>query len=183
MWRFIKQNRRMIVLTLLALTAGLVIGLCIGLSITKADGESKVAGNVGVQSILPTTKIEKQVYFTKCPHQMKVSIDANAFIGYTESELAAFYQAYHISKFNAAQTVLIQTVEGYCPDHFVLRMDADGTVYLYHTDPEQLKEMLVQAVNFDARSDINDEERTLLKNGLAFDTLKDIDAYLEGMES
>ena len=183
MWKFLKDNRRMIALTVVALLCGMVIGLWIGLSI-EPDGEQLAqTGNVGVASVLPTTRMARGVLFEKCGHTLDASLSTDAFIGYTQSELETFYPDASVVTFSAEQVYLRQSIDAFCPEHFELRLEEDGALCIFQTDPKLFTENLVQTLDAALVDDMSPSDRNCVRNGLGFDSLADIDSYLESAES
>lgn len=179
---FWKANKLLLLAVVLAMIAGAAIGLAVGLAIEPAD-ESAETGSIGTASVLPDTRIERVVTFTRCDHALRVAVESGGFIGYTREELAAFYADYEIERFDRERVTLTQRIDGCCPEHLLLREDGDGAICVYRTDGTVFTEELVHAVPFEGLSALPEEVRTSLREGIVFATLGDVDAYLESMES
>lgn len=182
MLQFLKDNYRMILLTILALAAGLVIGVFIGLAIDANEQTAEETGNTGVVSVLPGAVIEKYIRFDGCGHTLSVPVESRAFIGYTEDELAAFYDTGSVDSFSSTYAAISFVQVGYCPNHYVLGI-VDGLLCVYRTSAETLARDIVQVIQAVDPLEFPEEERMLLETGVAFDTLEQIDAYLESVES
>lgn len=182
MREFWEANKYLLLVAVLALIAGTAIGLTIGLAV-ESPAESSETGSIGVASVLPDTRIERVVTFTRCAHTMTVSVESNGFVGYTKEELAAFYADYEIERFDRELVTITQLVDGCCPEHLLLREDGDDALCVYRTDATFFSEELMRALPFDRLSALPEETRTSLREGIVFDSLPDIDAYLEGIES
>ena len=181
MRQFLRENRRMLVLAAVALIAGLVVGVFVGLNLPKEE-DAAAAGRLGTRSVLPGTEIERQTAYTRCGHRQVEPIDPACFVGYTEEELAAFYRGDRISAFDGKRVVIDRTVEGCCPEHVILRL-VNGAFTVGQTDPVTLTEQILHTLPLEETVTMTNEERSALTEGLVFDSLSDIDAYLESMES
>ena len=182
MLQFWKDNYRMILLTVVALITGIVIGLLIGLSVETHEEPAAEAGSTGVTSILPGAVIEKYIRFDGCGHTLSVPQESRAFIGYTEEELAAFYDAGTIDAFSSTYAAISFVQAGFCPNHYVLG-SVDGLLCVYRTSAETLARDIVQVIQTVNPQEFPEEERALLGTGIAFDSLEQIDTYLENVES
>ncbi len=182
MLQFFRENYRIILLTILALIAGTVIGLFIGLTIAEPDEPVAETGNTGVVSLLPGAVIEKYVRFESCGHTLCIPVESNPFVGYTEEELAAFYEDGTIDVFRSDYAAISFVHDGYCPEHYVLGL-MDGLLCVYRTSAETFAREVVSVIQSVSVSEFTEEERAALTEGIAFDTLGEIDAYLENAES
>lgn len=184
MWQFIKRNGRILVVTILALAAGIMIGLCIGLSMA-ADNQSLLlqpTGNVGMASVLPETRIVRHVRFESCGHEVLSEPPQKAFIGYTQTELESFYAPCVIGRFDGEQIEINQSMENYCPKHYVLKQEGED-LCVYRTESEHLTWQLERVLDTELAAMLQDEMHEQLAKGIAFDSLSEIDAYLESIES
>lgn len=179
---FWEANKYLLLVAILALIAGANIGLAIGFAAAPA-AESSETGNIGTASVLPDTKIERIVTFTRCEHTVSVPVQSNGFVGYTEEELATFYADYEIERFDSEQVIVTQRVDSCCPAHLLLREDGDAALCVYRTDATFFSEELQQALPFEHLSALPEETRRSLREGVVFATLGDIDAYLESIDS
>ena len=181
MRRFIRENRRMLILAAVALMAGMVIGVFLGLNMPREDDAATV-GRLGVRSVLPGMELERRITYTRCAHETVKQLDPAAFIGYTREELAAFYSGDAVVRFDEEGVVILHTVAGCCPEHVILHLGTDEFT-VSRTDPESFSESLLHTLPLDEAVSLTAEERAALAEGLVFDTLGEIDAYLESMES
>ncbi len=183
MWKQIMANKRLVLTAAIALVAGCALGILVGLAIRTSEPEAEQTGRIGIQAVLPTTALERRIEFAKCGHTEHIPLLNEAFIGYTQEELQAFYKTCRVTEFTREQVVIQQTLDTCCPEHVLLRARQDGTLCVFQTDSEFYIEQLIRVLPVDARADLAEEERKRLEEGIVFDTLGDVDAYLEGMES
>lgn len=178
---FMKSNWRLILLAVTALVTGLAIGMLLGLNL----GEENVTavGATGLKSVLPTTRICKETYFTKCTHRLDELVDPKGFIGYTEEEMRAFYGDNAVKRFTTEEVVVTQTVDGCCPAHYLLKHNPSGELCVYMTDPVTYGQNLVKVLPGYSREELTQSLAAPLAEGVVFATLSEIDGYLENMES
>lgn len=74
------------------------------------------------------------------------------------------------------------SVDGYCPAHLLLRADAQGTlaVWRMQEDALEMQPVLTLAATLDA---FDGETAAALSEGVLFESMDEINAYLESMES
>lgn len=185
MLEFLRENRRILVCTALALCAGVLLGLALRLPAAAAEPspEAEQVGSIGEASILPTTAVERQVCYLACHHTVEqVMGDTSPLIGMTRQELAAAYPDAAITSFTAERVRLVLSVDGYCPAHLLLRADAQGTlaVWRMQEDALEMQPVLTLAATLDA---FDGETAAALSEGVLFDSMDEINAYLESMES
>lgn len=173
---FVKENRRLLLIGLLALLAGTAIGLLIGLSVGKTQEDAQEA------RIGDGTRMIRAVHFDACAHETDIVMDASAYIGYTRAELAAHFPDASIIRFGEGEVRLMQVNTGYCPKHYILRLRDDGRLGVMRTDEALFTEELVTLVADEAVM-LLPSERNSLESGLPFNSLSEIDAYLESMGS
>ena len=143
----------------------------------------QTTGKIGTATVLPDTKMERITRFLGCGHERIDAIDPTGFIGYTKEELQSFYIDDVIETFSGEKVTILHTQQGYCPSHFILRMDENGTFSVYHTKEQYYTSELVQVLDYQAKKVWMDSEREELLKGIPFEALQEIDAYLEGLES
>ncbi len=177
---FLRRNARLILTVLLALTAGAAIGLVAGHGRSqKADESVKAQETVRIGS---HTAMERIVHFEACSHEESLRMETAAYLGYTRDELSAHFPDASIIVFNSDQVRIMQVRSGYCPRHYVLRLRDDGSLGVLRTDDSFLTEELVTLIRGETIQ-IQPNERENLQSGLAFDSLEEIDTYLESMGS
>ena len=183
-WKqFWKTNKQLLLLAIVGVAAGLTAGVAIGMSIDPGRLSAKAAGNVGTAAVLPDTRIERVVTFTRCAHTLTLPVETNAFIGYTREELADFYADYEVARFDGERVTVSQRVTGCCPKHLLLREDGDGALSVYRTDEEFFSEQLVRSLPVTGFASLTEQERAALKAGVVFDSAGEIDAYIESVDS
>lgn len=73
-------------------------------------------------------------------------------------------------------------LERYCPAHYILYMDEEGAVCISCTDALDYENDVSQALEYDA-SYLDAEMKSTLEEGLVFNSLEEINAHFESLES
>ncbi|MBE5785420.1 MAG: hypothetical protein E7330_06415 [Clostridiales bacterium] len=139
--------------------------------------------NTAVQmaaAVKDTTVVEWITFFPFCGHECVMS-DTESAVGMTMEDLAETYKDYEVRLFTDARVKLKREIPGWCPEHFVL-MTEEGDICVKKTDAETL--LPYKVVTLSASPDMfSEEERKNLETGMPFDSLAEIDAFFEGIDS
>ena len=100
----------------------------------------------------------------------------------TRRELAQAYPEAAITTFTSERVRLVVSAEGYCPAHLLLMADAKGALAVYQMQEDTLQMEAVLALPLAADA-FDAETAAALAAGVPFDTMDEINAYLESMES
>lgn len=180
MKKFILENYRLLLSIFFAVVAGTCLGIAIGRGMAaKGDADSSSKSDIAIAS---DTMMARIVHFDACEHELQVDMDQRAYLGFTRDELSRQFPDASIVDFGASQITLLQVKHGYCPAHYVLRLREDGTLGVMQTDSQYFTEELV-ALLPDESADFAPSEKVHLQTGIAFETLSEIDAYLESVGS
>ena len=187
---YLRENRRILICTVLALVAGLLLGYVLrpdmrGQNLQSQVGPEEAApvDRIGVVSILPTTSVERETCFLHCGHTVVSTLEnAPAFVGLTKTELANRYPKAIITSFSSDLVHFVERFEGYCPEHLVLQTDDDGALKVMRMQAETLENLCVLEISgtFD---DFDKETIQQLKLGEAFSSLDEINQYVENLDS
>lgn len=157
-----------------------------------AANEPRVVEETPEQSDVPAgaddTRIEKgasvdwDYEYRMCGHHIYLHCEAGeSMVGLKFSELQASNPNVRIVSFEPKKLQLKMSFDCYCPRHYILRRYRDELA-LFRTvlgTPEQ-EVCLKVPVLF---SRINKDEQQVLETGKLFDSLEDIQHYLEGLET
>lgn len=149
MLNFLKENRRILLCTALALAAGTLLGGALSLprAAQQQTEPAEQAGHIGEASILPATAIERQICYLACGHLTEGPLpDADALVGMTRRELAQAYPEAAITTFTSERVRLVVSAEGYCPAHLLLMADAEGALAVYQMQEDTLQMEAVLAL-------------------------------------
>jgi hypothetical protein len=193
---FIRRNGAAVVCCIAALCCGFGLGLLLTPS-EKAPPEisaseeplaehmsEQPAENViktGDSAILPTTDVVWIDYYLKCGHEY-VNSKTDNIIGMTGPELENKYPDYAVTQMSLESVRLVREIDGYCPSHYLLKIGGDDSLLVMRTDPETLtlKQEKEFSIDLDALGAGVQEQ---LKEGIVFDTMDEINAFIEDAES
>lgn len=148
------------------------------------SGSESSAQAVSAQTVNvvgPNVRVSWETVYASCTHSVVTEDAAAAYIGLTREELAARYPGCEVAELTSDKLVLRRRVSGYCADHLILKRDEKGLVVI-KTDPITGEQQQLLHINFDL-SLLDAEVLEQLDKGLLFETLEQIDSYLEGIES
>lgn len=178
---FLKENKRILICTALAILAGILIGVSIGIALTPNDDGAAVAA-MEMVSVGPNTAVRTRLKFDGCAHEYERLLDNARFVGATRQELLEHFPKHTIVRFSAEQVVLEQEIDGCCQRHYLLKLADNGGCAILKFDEEAME--MNTAVPIDVDTDAFDETvLSELRSGVAFDSMDEVNAYLEGLES
>lgn len=203
MFTFLKRKRRLIlllVLTILLPTMIISYSYVKNISlkeyigdkrnIQKRDNNSSIAE---IKEVSPLVNNEMQIFTSKdtvitkryiyslCNHIQSLEEDITYNdIGLSRQEFSDKYLNWDIKIFNAKNIVMESTLEGYCPNHYILQ-ELDGYIVIYQPS-------LDGSLNIVKKTDIpfeylSQELKEQLSSGLVIETLEEIEQIIEDMES
>lgn len=126
------------------------------------------------------TKIKVEEVFTQCGHKKECSdISKEDIINYTKEDLKQKYPEYDISKFSNENVVLKKKNQGFCDEHFVLRLGEDF-VEVFKINSEEEEELyLVTNISKDY---LTAEDMKKLDLGISFVGKENLNLKLEDYE-
>ncbi len=148
---------------------------------SSTDNAAEPVSAQAVNVVGPNVAVTWETLYTSCGHTTTSGDTAAAYIGLTRDELLARYPGCEIVELTSEKLVLRRQVAGYCPDHLILKHDDKGLVVM-KTDPATGEQQALLHINFDL-SLLDSEVLEQLDKGLIFETLEQIDSYLEGIDS
>lgn len=177
-----------ILLTIFVISAGFIIGWIarplpeyVPVQSQNPDAGTQPAGNVGEKSVLQDTVVRWIFEFDSCPDRFEKT-DNSAVLGKTVGEIRNMYPDGTVTENSDGIIEICRKMQGVCPNHYILKPDEYGTLCVYKTNENSLELELVLTLNV-SLSDISEEAQQEMKYGICFDTLKEIDQYLENAES
>lgn len=180
----LRRNQRRIAFGLTAfcmLLLGLFSGMLIGPRQNAAPAPTLAAGTdeaTGVLSVL--ARVYFKTRFLACGHEV-LAVGNESMAGKTRAEAEKAYPGWTLAAFSADEVVFVKELNGCCPAHYVLKLEG-GELGLYRADETTYEQKRLMVLDYDAAS-FDASERAELENGLAFDALEDVNAYLESAES
>lgn len=115
--------------------------------------------------------------YMSCGHQItKEELAPPDIVGLNEDQIAARYTGWRIDEFSPDKIVLIKEVDGYCPEHFVIK-EHDGHVAVYKILGELVRDT---EIPLDILPDIMQQQ---IKKGIIVNTEEEINSILENLDS
>ena len=124
-------------------------------------------------------KVEMQCTYQKCEHVKTYEIESSEVEGFTRDQLAVQYPECEITEFGPLGATLTCSVDGYCPDHYVLKRSGDK-LCIYQPQDRTGELVLYKEIEGMNASDLGMEE---LEQGILFDDIEQIESFLEEIES
>ncbi len=129
----------------------------------------------GEETVSPNAQVIWQNQMC-CGHTVEVE-SAQPIIGKTRAELEREYGADAILEFSPEKVTIAREMDLFCPEHYVLKLES-GLLTVRKTG-EDLKEEILLTLDVSLPPDAAAE----CTEGLPFDSLEDINLYLEGLDS
>lgn len=115
---------------------------------------------------------------TLCKHEKTVALTDKSWAGMTREQLAAAYPNAKVVEFSAKRARLSQSIAQYCPEHYFVRYeDGDICVYQPELGKTELKRISVLEDVYLPYPDAD------LEKGIVFDSVGDLEIYLENFDS
>ncbi|NMA95475.1 MAG: hypothetical protein GX974_05505 [Clostridiales bacterium] len=127
------------------------------------------------------TIIYKNYNYKACGHSHMIEETISyEDIGLDEEKFSNKYPAWTLDEFGSDIIIMKRTLDGYCPKHFILK-DLDGMITIYKPDTDGNLGIIKQtdiAIEY-----LPYELQTWMQNGLAVDSLQDIENMIEDLDS
>lgn len=139
---------------------------------------------VGVDdaSITKDTMVSWDYEYEKCAHHIYVRCQADEnMVGLTFSTFAQHYPNVKVIQFDTDELVLSETFSSYCPDHFVIKKYEDAlAIFRTALGSDKQDHYLDVPIVFE---DLHDDEQKVLSVGKVFNSLEEVESYLEDLET
>jgi hypothetical protein len=177
---WLQDNKRPVVMAVslvLALAVGLILGFF--LNAWAAEGEEMSVSQSSV-TLSPYAKVVYRYTYAPCGHMLKQEEPIpREWAGLTEEglrETAGRAAAY----FSADQVIVDERLNLYCPEHFVLK-EENGQLQIYqNADGKGVQ--IIHTLNTPVDA-LPENVRASLRQGIAFDSLEELESYIESLES
>lgn len=188
---WLKQNVRVLLYMVLVLALGAWGGYTLRGAATPpaqtppaptASPAAEPVGAIGEQSILPTTDVTIRYTFLLCGHTREKHETGGELTGYTLEDITEKYPDARVLELSAERAVIERELERYCPDHVALFVDGAGNLCISQTEETDFEAEKVTTLNYDI-SDLPEDVISQLEEGIVFDSLEQVNAYLEDAES
>jgi len=189
MVQWLKKNVAGILCVILALAAGGVTGYVL------ADGEREQLPMTQLpqerikaplqQENSPEEEPEEghRIYvFSKCGHTLQLQEKDGPIADHGQSQTQAAYPNITIQTMNGEDGGLLYEVASHCPAHYVLILTSEGVLQVQQTNADTLAVETVMTLSLDV-SVLSRQVQDALQEGMVFDSLEQINKYLEDVES
>jgi hypothetical protein len=148
-------------------------GLSLDQTLNNVSGSSKLTAG---------TRIFWVTRYTTCGHEkVREEPPEQSFVGKTVSEFASYYPDCKL-EIEDGLIRMVRTVDQYCPDHYYIKSDASGNIYVYRNMEGLDKLTMVMKLNFTTEA-VPQDYRPLLEEGMAFGSVEEIEGLIEDAES
>ncbi len=90
------------------------------------ENESTVTTAVKEEKVLPNTNFALKKYYDECSHFDYEEVELpKELINLTEQEVEDYYKDWEVDKFSENELVLSKEINGYCNQHFVIKLAED----------------------------------------------------------
>ena len=141
----------------------------------EQEPQAEQVAQMGEETVSPDARVLWR-YHMACGHVVERE-DAQPAIGKTKAELEAAYGVDSVSSFGNAAVVMELESPLCCPDHYLLKLE-EGVLTVRKTG-DDLQEEILLTLDVTLPPDAAAE----CEQGLCFDSLEDINVYLEGLDS
>ncbi|MBQ9949360.1 MAG: hypothetical protein IJO93_01405 [Clostridia bacterium] len=172
-YRFFYTKPVIIILCCVAMS---ILCICVVLVVLTHKNNSKTTDDV-----LRITADTNVCVVTKysCGHMAQYT--TSEYTGYTEDMLRQIANC-KITCFSIDKVTMEFSTEKCCENHFLLMLAAENTLAIFSTDKKPLADAQIMEIVFET-SVISENEYMRLKQGIIFDSLEEINSYIESMET
>jgi hypothetical protein len=120
--------------------------------------------------------------YTKCGHEKVRELPPEAsMIGKTYAQFAQCYPKYRLETPNGTLCMVIE-YDQYCPEHYIIKADDNGYIYVYRNMDGEDKLSAVMRMDFTTEA-VPQDYRPLLKEGMAFGSVEEIEGLIEDAQT
>jgi hypothetical protein len=120
--------------------------------------------------------------YTKCGHmKVREAPPDLSMVGKTLEQFAGYYPEYKMT-LESGNVRMERAIGQYCPDHYIIKSDGTGSIYVYRNMEGLDKLTMVTKLTFSADK-IPPDYRPLLEEGMAFGSIEEIEGLIEDAES
>ncbi len=120
--------------------------------------------------------------YSTCGHTMvREEAPDSRLVGKKLEEFAGYYPDYKLSLVDG-NIRMDRTIYQYCPDHYIIKSDSTGSIFVYRNLGGLDKLTMVTKLSFPVES-IPPDYRPLLEEGMAFGSIEEIEGLIEDAET
>lgn len=134
------------------------------------------------QTVNADCQLIQHLTFSPCGHDMtRRQAIPSELASKNREALSAAYDTWQITSFASGEVVMEQTVALYCPQHVVLMPDEGGLLCIFQN---KYGDALALVKELDLLlSELPDGVQQELRRGKGFDTIEELEKWLEGVDS
>ena len=96
------------------------------------ENEATIATDMEEEKVSPNAAFALKKYYDECNHFEYREAELPAeLVNLTQQELQDYYEDWDVEEFSPSKVVLSKEINGYCNDHFLIRLDAEN-MNVYH---------------------------------------------------
>lgn len=127
-----------------------------------------------------TMKLER--FYTSCGHTYVEEYPMeNRYIGKTKEELQTLFPNWHLKSFTSEQVVFRMELNGYCPDHYIIKGD-EGYLVILRSDKNTGIPLIVEVMKIPIER-LSSEMQEQIIEGIVVDSIEAVEQLLENWES
>lgn len=121
-------------------------------------------------------KVYLQVHYTKCGHTVETDVTDKEYIGMTKQDIEDEFSNAKLQSFSKDKAVLVVETPSICTLHFIVKYE-EGKLNIYQPQGEDAQPKLYKSIEMETIAD------PALEEGVVFDSLEQVESYLENLES
>lgn len=127
-------------------------------------------------------EVHQTLTYTRCRHTVTRRVTAPVeLLGKTRGEAEELYPEWRITAFGPRRVEMEQQLDLFCPDHRVLLPGGDGLLCVFENKYGDALALVKELQT--PLSALPEAQQQLVKHGMGFSTLEELEAWLESMES
>lgn len=174
-------TRRQLLLGMTVLVAMAVL-MAVGLAPRRDDAPLEQVGADPAAYLAEGCQVIQRMTYTPCGHAVtRRQPLPEELWGKTRSDAQAAYESFRITGFSAEELEMERALDMFCPEHVVLKPDESGVLCIFENRYGDAL-ALVRELEILLR-DLPDSYQQELLPGKGFDTLADLESWLESLDS
>ncbi|MGI5849828.1 MAG: hypothetical protein ACOX8Q_07170 [Christensenellales bacterium] len=187
----VKKHKKLFIFTviLFVLLAGGLTGFILARNeprVVKENGPSEQSSDLQVDvndaKISKNAMVQWDYEYKMCSHHiyLRCQVDQN-MVGLSFSEFQEYYPDVRIVSFDTNELSLKKTFDCYCPDHYILKSYNQGLA-IFRTILGSDEQEIYLEIQFNLQA-VRDDEKQVLEVGKLFNSVDDLEHYIENIET
>lgn len=149
----------------------------------KTEKKPEANAQVMAQNIVnPRTQFLFSTKYLSCDHTIETKRNATIDdIGLNEKQIKEKYKDWSLEQFDDRLVSFYRKVDGYCPHHFIVKVDDNGFIGVFKNDADKGL-TVIQKTDIDYNS-LSEKQKEKLKNDIVVDTQKEVVQILSDLSS